>query len=488
MWAGFNASYYTDHLPKQVVHCMPNLKQPPTSMDVVVETLRITKRCASECQQKYGIVTYDLNIAKPAMQMQATEAPLYDDVFIMFGAFHIQMCFFKAIGKIVAESSGPNMLTECEVMAPGSLRGFIYGTHFNRCKRIHPIMALALRVLHFREFLSVYGHQEDLKDVLQRFSNQSKWKEVETQLVQDLLKSYEDYTEETRRGVQGKTAQFWMMYLDYIQHYQLLDRAVRTNDVELFIYALTPIIALFFVTSRVNYSRWMTKYQLNLLNVDETHPGLGELLENGAFTVRRSGNHFSRCPVDLALEQTVNADAASRLTGLSAATNNYNARLRWMMTKSTRAALTSTLHAMVGLGGPDSVVADARPCRIKRDASDLKRVIHQIEQSCNPFHDQTSDVLFNIHTGKAASRAVEESLVSVPQVGKIRHKKFMDTCIADPSKFEQPIKKVKLKNFESDCAASRRSSDCKAAELGWGAFSILQISKSWISHTSWPIP
>ena len=255
------------------------------------------------------------------------------------------------------------------------------------------------------------------------------------------------------------------MYLDYIQHYQLLDRAVRTNDVELFIYALTPIIALFFVTSRVNYSRWMTKYQLNLLNVDETHPGLSELLENGAFTVRRSGNHFSRCPVDLVLEQTVNADAASRLTGLSAATNNYNARLRWMMTKSTRAALTSTLQAMVGLGGPDSVVADARPCRIKRDASDLKRVIHQIEKSCNPFHDQTSDVLFNIHTGKAASRAVEESLLSVPQVGKIRHKEFMDTCIADPSKFEQPIKKVKLKNFESDCAASRRSSDCKAAEL-----------------------
>ena len=206
MWAGFNARYYTDHLPKQVVHYMPNLKQPPTSMDVVVETLRITKRCASECQQKYGIVTYDLNIAKSAMQIQATEAPLYDDVFIMFGAFHIQMCYFKAIGKIVAESGGPDMLTECEVLAPGSLRGFISGTHFNRCKRIHPILALALRVLHFREFLSVYGHQEDLKDVLQRFSNQSKWEEVETQLVQDLLKSYEDYTEETRRGVQGENS------------------------------------------------------------------------------------------------------------------------------------------------------------------------------------------------------------------------------------------------------------------------------------------
>ena len=44
------------------------------------------------------------------------------------------------------------------------------------------------------------------------------------------------------------------------------------------------------------------------------------LLEKGAFIVRRGDNHFSRCPVDLVLESPVNADAASRLTGLSAAT------------------------------------------------------------------------------------------------------------------------------------------------------------------------
>ena len=90
MWAGFNARYYTDHLPKQVVHYMRNLKQPPSSLDVAVETLRITKRCASECLM-YGIVTYDLNIAKPVMPIEATEAPLYDDVLIVFGAFHIQI-------------------------------------------------------------------------------------------------------------------------------------------------------------------------------------------------------------------------------------------------------------------------------------------------------------------------------------------------------------------------------------------------------------
>ena len=97
--------------------------------------------------------------------------------------------------------------------------------------------------------------------------------------------------------------------------------------------------------------------------------------------------------------------------------------------------------AIVGLDGPDSVVADIRPFWIKRNTSYLQKVVRQIEGSCNPFRDKTSDALFNIHTGKAASGAVQESLLSVPRGGKAKHKEFIDACIDDPSKFEEPIKK-----------------------------------------------
>ena len=88
--------------------------------------------------------------------------------------------------------------------------------------------------------------------------------------------------------------------------------------------------------------------------------------------------------------------------------------------------------------------------------SDMQKVIHQIEESCNPFQDKTSTALFNIHKGKAAGGAVQKSLLSVPLVSKARKKEFIDACIASPFKFEQPIrKKVKLKNFEAECAVSR---------------------------------
>ena len=67
-------------------------------------------------------------------------------------------------------------------------------------------------------------------------------------------------------------------------------------------------------------------------------------------------------------------------------------------------------------------------------------MVRQIEGSCNPFQDKTSDALFNIHAGKASSGAVQESLLSVPRGGKAKHKEFIDACIDDPSKFEEPIK------------------------------------------------
>ena len=49
-------------------------------------------------------------------QIQITYARKFDNVLIMPDAFHTEMVFFKAIGKLKAESGGPEMLTESEVL------------------------------------------------------------------------------------------------------------------------------------------------------------------------------------------------------------------------------------------------------------------------------------------------------------------------------------------------------------------------------------
>ena len=111
---------------------MDSISLPPTRLDVVAETLNVSQKVASECGEKFSIVHYDLAVAKPAMQIQAQESPRYDNVFICFGPFHIELAYLGALGYFLADSGGPHILTETEVLAPGSLNGFLLGKHFNR--------------------------------------------------------------------------------------------------------------------------------------------------------------------------------------------------------------------------------------------------------------------------------------------------------------------------------------------------------------------
>ena len=87
MWHGWNSLKEVDINPQQKVFYMQHIKLPPTRNDVVKETLRRSQTVASECNEPYA---YDLAVAKIVKQIQATERPLFDDVF-MFGSFHIEM-------------------------------------------------------------------------------------------------------------------------------------------------------------------------------------------------------------------------------------------------------------------------------------------------------------------------------------------------------------------------------------------------------------
>ena len=373
----------------------------------------------------------------------------------------MEMSFFKALGKYIEYSGGPSMLTETNVLAPGSLNGFLTGKVFNRCKRLHPLLALAFEMLHFLKFLEAYTNRDELSDLFGHFHDYADWNQFTSMGVfKDCIEKYSEFTEETKSGKHGATAQYWMMYVEYVHAYHTLERAVRTNNIDLYTRALTPVIGLFFMVGHINYARWMSKFQLDLLNIDQSHPGIRHLLEDGAFSVRSTDKSFSRIPVDLTLEQTINADAASRLTGISAMTNNYEARLRWMVTKSARAGCMSKLQEILEMKQLDDVTADLRKSKIKRDTDDLKKIVGKIKECCNPF-ESANENLHNIFTGKQASVATKTSLLNVSEDGEKRRKAFVKECKEDPSRFEKTIKREKLTSFKNECVKSSTSTNKK---------------------------
>ena len=132
MWTGWNAETIEDPLPKQNVVYMENINLPPTRFDVIMETMKRSQEVAKECGERYLVVHYDLAVAKPAIQIQSMESPRFDNLFIAFGPFHICLAYFGALGHLIGSSGGPEILTECEVLAIGSLTGFLSGKHYNR--------------------------------------------------------------------------------------------------------------------------------------------------------------------------------------------------------------------------------------------------------------------------------------------------------------------------------------------------------------------
>ena len=91
-------------------------------------------------------MTYDLAIAKVAMQLQAEEKPTYDNVFIHLGLFHITCSFFSVLGKYLAELGGPHILNETHVIEKGSLKSFLSGKSYNRCKRSHQLLGAGMEI------------------------------------------------------------------------------------------------------------------------------------------------------------------------------------------------------------------------------------------------------------------------------------------------------------------------------------------------------
>ena len=62
---------------------------------------------ANTVKQRQAFVTYNLAIAKIAKKMQSEESPVYDNLFIIFGTFHIELPFFHRLQNLLKVQVDP---------------------------------------------------------------------------------------------------------------------------------------------------------------------------------------------------------------------------------------------------------------------------------------------------------------------------------------------------------------------------------------------
>ena len=109
----------------------------------------------------------------------------------------------------------------------------------------------------------------------------------------------------------------------------------------------------------------MTRYHDNLLKLQETHPTVYAEFKNELFSIKRTNKSFSRIPIDLTLEQTINADAACQRTGVSVMRNSISAKQRWAKSHYIRTSTISHLFRSLGITKKEYVTKELKPYKYK---------------------------------------------------------------------------------------------------------------------------
>ena len=425
--------------------------------------MRRSLKLATECGKSSIAVSYDLAIAKMALRIQAKEAPLYDNILIAIGAFHIKLAFFNAIGKYVEESGVSYILTEKEVLAGGSTNAFLKGKNYNRCKRLHGLFSVVMEMLHFESFLDQQDNKNEIVQILKaEFKNLKKWKEDGTITlaleVEETMVQYSNFTKDTEAGAHGKTAQFWMGYVKLIKLNRLFSRSIREGDLKLYINSIKDMTNLFFTFNHPNFTRWLVRYHDNLLKLEESQSNVYVEFKKGLFSLRRTRKSFSGSPVDLTLEQTINAEAASEKLGISHLTNSIAAQQRWACSHFLRTSVISSVLNELSISKSEDVSQELKPNRLKRDAADLEKIKEGILETMNPFStDVVHDNLFNIASGKSATSSACDFLLNVCEKGREIRETFIEECLKDPKHFEEPITRQKVFTFATDAGKHKIS-------------------------------
>ncbi|GFS50613.1 uncharacterized protein TNIN_287611 [Trichonephila inaurata madagascariensis] len=134
-----------------------------------------------------------------------------------------------------------------------------------------------------------------------------------------------------------------------------------------------------------NYAWWTVKYYDNLLKVAETHPDLNEEFKQSCFGIKQATKPFSRQPIDLVLEQTINADAARSLTGVIHLTNSISARHWWTHNHDVGSTIINQVYLELGLPTHQDVSTDLNLHITRENTKQLRQFIATFDRFINPF-------------------------------------------------------------------------------------------------------
>ena len=465
-WGGFISM--TGEPPHRLttIGYYPVIHNPITEYKTVQECLRLAEEATAEVGQEYTITTCDLGVCMKAYPLVWNYPNRYAKHIILIGTFHLTCAYFRMIGKKMDACGLSDVLFEAGLVGSGTIYGVLSGKNYSRAMVCHKTVLESLERLLLKQFLEERGETklfenlpEGAKEKLNKI-NQSLTKKTLEECINDpdiieYIQKYCQFQEEVANGRLGKTAQFWMTYMNAVWLVLQLHEAVKRNDFLLYAECIFLMPNLFFAYDGQNYARYMTMFSVLIANIDLTHPGALDLLKQGAFSVARSMVPGCRTDVDKTMEETFMKHSKSHGgasgAGISGITRNHAAYQRWVLTTHERSQYLAATFALADMHTDSSNAhRDQSKAEIKRSQQYVKKTMEAFSNFLNPFDSSLEkDHLYNISSGAAVSADIENDLLTAEEQGATARSKFVEQRLKTKESFFEPIKRMNLKTMAS---------------------------------------
>lgn len=445
-WSGFNAMVSESEIPVAIVRYLPFIKAPPTDFSTVYTVLLQLISIARSLGQHHILVTADLAIYSKAEQILWTKLELQDSVTMRLGMMHLIMAFLASIGKLYGDGGFLDILTSSGVYATATAQLMLQGKHYARGIRGVKVAHEAMTHL-FLSAAETYAKKNGLPWIddevhtlatnLQssiQMKNQSSCSAICLLLENKIANCSESISQFQAFGKdQSGTFIYWNSFLEAGDLLLRLIRADKEADFALHLDSVMETIPYFHLAGRTNYARYTPVYVSEMRQLETKQPVMHQFLSRGGFVVRRSDKtKFNSVPTDQALEQTINREAKGT-GGVIGFTLRKSALLRWLLTRHVSGEYSEAFQELLENKSEGSLHKELGQARISRDKADVMAITDYIKDHCqNPFDlESIPKELVNITTGQIATKAVEESLTSIPEKGKTILNTFLTARLVD---------------------------------------------------------
>ena len=227
-WAGWlsltGKSEYVGACAQSTVDYMVPIHRSITDNATVQQILRLSKQATKEMEQKITIITFDLAVVMKAYSIMWQNPEEYSGVLVRIGVFHTICSYLGVIGKMIAGTGFEDIVIEAGVCASGSIDQMLRGKHYNRSMRVHKLMYESLERLLLDAFYAKSADVSSLNaslheqlEILIQSPSQSGLNDLLTSdCFKEVYQQYCAFKDQVRNGELGKTACFWLNYMDKV--------------------------------------------------------------------------------------------------------------------------------------------------------------------------------------------------------------------------------------------------------------------------------